>query len=727
MTTRTTPLPFEYGKRLDDLEVLARSQLLRAMSIQEVSTFLDLLDQVALEPGTCIFREGDEGDFMFFVLEGSARLRRGQLELRPVGPGEHFGELALLGGTKRAATVEAHTTMRLARLSRSRYSSLATNHPRIALHFTQALASFLGDELVAMTDSVGLLAYQRSLPRQIEVNVSRGPDRLVVGTGTLAGTLLARELGGHMVVAATLNKKPASLETALVADVELGALTLGDMEGRAIYRRSAALVLLEAARRAAPDVELRMGSPLENGQVVRVARPAADSAALASSLLSMMNRIVSDDAPLREEVWQIEEARTELTERGWLDAAALLPSRREAMVSLLTCGQTFALGLGPVVPRASYLSGFSVVPHPAGLLLRLGEPVDRAMPTHHGACVDPLVQETTTPRYGGEMTRSGRGWLDGLGVKSVGQFNEVCVSGRVDELIRVAEGFHEKWIGRIADAVAARREQVKVIVIAGPSSSGKTTFIKRLTTQLRVDGIRPSEVSLDDYYVDRDKTVKDENGEYDFEAFEALDADLLKAQLARLLNGELVKTAKYDFVLGKSFASGGKELRLEPGDVLMLEGIHGLNPALVAGAVPPEAMFRIFVHPATTLAFDRASVLPADDLRLLRRIVRDRHARNYTAADTILRWPSVRRGELCHIYPFLPNADVVFDSSLVYEMSVLKTYAERYLLEVPSTHAAYTTAFRLRNLIDQFVAIYPNHVPPTSVIREFIGGSGFEY
>jgi uridine kinase len=729
MTTRTTPLPFVLGKRPDDLEVLAKSHLLRGLPIKEVSEFLDLLDQVALAPGTCIVREGEEGDYMFFVLEGEARIRRGQLELRPVGPGDHFGELALLGGRTRAASVEADTTMRLARLSRARYMSLATSHPRVALHFTQALATSLGDELVAMTDNVGLLAYQRSVPRQLEIKVRRGKSDLLVATGTLAGTLLPRDLDGDLVVAATLNKKPASLETAIVADVDLAPLAIDDWEGRAIYRRSAALLLLEAARRAAPDVKLRMGAPLESGQVVVVApsTPAGEIDGLASRIASMMQRMARDDVPLREEVWQIEEAHTELLARGWADAAALLPSRRETMVSLLACGETFALGLGPVVPRASYLTGFSVERHPAGLLLRLGEPVDRTMPVYRSARVDPLATETRVPRYGGEMTAAGRAWLGGLGVSSVGTFNELCVSGGVDELIRVAEGFHEKWIGRIADAVAARREQVKVIVIAGPASSGKTTFIKRLTTQLRVDFIRPLEVSLDDYYVDRDKTVRDENGDYDFEAFEALDAKLLQQHLSRLLAGQPVKTARYDFVLGKSFANGGKELRLGEGDVLMLEGIHGLNPGLVDGAVPPEAIFKVFVHPATTLPFDRASVLPPDDIRLLRRIIRDRHSRNYTAADTIARWPSVRRGEICHIYPHLPNADIVFDSSLVYEMSVLKTYAERYLLEVPASDPAYTTAFRLRNLIDQFVAIYPDHVPPTSVIREFIGGSGFEY
>lgn len=733
MTTRPTPLPLAYGKHPEDLKVLARSSLLRGMNLNEVATLLELLDPLALAPGTCVFREGDEGDSMFFVLEGEAKLRRGQLELRPLGPGDHFGELALLTGRARAASVVAYTDMRLAQLSRTRYQSFAADFPASALHFTQGLANALGHELVAMTDSVGLLAYQRTLPRQIEVHVQRDGQELLVPTGTLAGTLLPRERDGSLVVAAQLNKKAASLETAIVANLELDVLALSDTEGRAIFRRSAALVLLEAARRVGDElsgVRVRMGSPLESGQVVHVdplPLLAADHAALVDAVGRSLARVIADDLPLREEVWQLDEARVELESRGWADAAAGLTGRRETTITLATCGETFALALGPLVPRASYLEGLSLEPHPAGLLLRLGERVAREMPIHRAIRIDPLATETRAPRYGGEMTASARRWLRGLGVESVGHYNELCVSASVDEVIRVAEGFHEKWIGRIADEVAGRKERVKVIAIAGPSSSGKTTFIKRLTTQLRVNGLRPRALSLDDYYVDRARTVRDERGEYDFEAFEALDSALLQDQLTRLLRGDPVKIARYDFVLGKSLPEGGGELTLAQDDVLLVEGIHGLNPALVGEAVPHGARFGIFVHPATTLAFDRASVFAPDDLRLLRRIVRDRHARNYTAADTITRWPSVRRGELCHIYPTLPQADVVFDSALVYETSVLKTYAERYLLEVSPSHPAFTTAFRLRNLIDQFVTIYPDHVPPTSVIREFIGGSGFEY
>jgi uridine kinase len=227
--------------------------------------------------------------------------------------------------------------------------------------------------------------------------------------------------------------------------------------------------------------------------------------------------------------------------------------------------------------------------------------------------------------------------------------------------------------------------------------------------------------------VDREKTPRDAGGDWDFEALEALDLALLQEHVRRILAGEAIKTAHYDFRTGKSSPDGGPLIQLGPGDVLMLEGIHGLNPRLL-GAIPRSGeLYRIFIHPATTLPFDRLTRVSATDLRLLRRIVRDRHRRGYSSASNILRWPSVQAGEREHIFPHQHEADAVFDTALIYEPAVLKVYAERYLLEVPQDHPAYTTAHRLRHLVDRFVSIYPDHVPPTSLIREFIGGSGFEY
>jgi len=607
----------------------------------------------------------------------------------------------------------------------------------VALHFTQALARALGDEIIAFTDSVGLLLHQRSAPRRLEIRVDRADDLggpIVVGTGALAGTLLPQSFRGAPVVGATANRTPISLDAAVVANSTLEPLTTAGEAGRAILFRSMSLVLLEAARRIAPDGPLiRMGPIFEEAGRLFIAEGAiADDppAAFATRLESEMRSLIREDLPMRDEVWSVDEARAELTDNGAPDAAGLIAHAREATTTITQCGRTHAINMGvPVLPRTSHLKQ----------LLPFRIDVDASASQRYFLRLDNLgatgAASSRKARFDGDMPEARARWMRVLGIRNVGEYNHYCVGSGgqlVPELIRVAEGFHEKWIGEIADRIC--RQQSRAIAIAGPSSSGKTTFIKRLIVQLRINGRRPVPISLDDYYVDRKRTVRDEDGGYDFEAFEAIDARLLADHLQRLLKGEEVATARYDFVTGTSKPSGGAVLRLcEPSDVLVIEGIHGLHPALATmlsdgrDGTTTTATYRIFVHPADTISFDRLNTLAPEDVRLLRRIVRDRHQRNYPAAETILRWASVRRGELLHIFPHQDNADVIFDSSLAYEISVLKTYAERYLLEVPASHPAFTTAYRLRKLIDQFVAIHPDHVPPGSVLREVIGGSGFDY
>ncbi len=740
-----------------DLDILRRNRALALLGEADLARLSELLDQLVLPTGSVVVREGDRSADMYFVLEGDASVERHGLELAPLGPGDHFGELGMLGQPRRAATITARGPLRLARLGRRSYEALCREHTHSALHLVEALAHVLAQNWVTMTDRVGILLGERLLPRRSEVTVSLGPSsdsngngdsqRRVVSTGTHVGDLLPADAAGQPVVAALLDGRPVALDTPIASDAWLAPISLGSPDGREVFQRSAGLLVLAAAQRLRPEVVVRLGPALSGFQHVDLAfgaRALVPAVALArdddpeaaravdaatalerhdfvSSANRLLEQLCSERTPFSEEIWTIEEARAALADAGWDDAAALLDSWRDGTVPMVRCGSVRALRTGPLLPHAGLLAGVTLSSEAAGLVLRFGPALEAA------AGVDKeLAIEAQSPRYNGAMVREGARWQHSLGITSVGALNRTCVAGRVNEIIRVAEGFHEKRIGQLADGIRAQAH-VRVITIAGPSSSGKTTFIKRLMTQLQVNGLTPRALSLDDYYVDRERTPVDPSGGLDYEALSALDLPVLQRDVAALLTGAEITPPHYDFKLGRSQPGGGAPLMLGPADVLLLEGIHGLNPGLLGEAAPPGRVFRIFIHPASNLALDRLSRVAPEDLRLLRRIVRDRHGRAISAADNIARWPSVRRGELLHIYPFLPHADVIFDSSLVYELSVLKVYAERYLLEVPPRHPSSTVARRLRQLCDRFVAIYPEHVPPTSILREFIGGSGFEY
>jgi uridine kinase len=571
----------------------------------------------------------------------------------------------------------------------------------------------------------------RSLPRRTTIEVDVAGWKSTVPMGTRVAAVLPPMEDGALVAAALVDRRAVSLDTPLLADTRVEPLSTRSWEGREVVRRSAGLLVLEAAARVAPGLVLRIGPSLSSAQVIETpdVHDPAELEKLARDLQTEVRDLAARDIAFIEEVWAVEEAINHFARRGLHDAVTALRLWRDPTVPLVTCGEVYVLSIAPLLARAGMLDDLSIVVHAGGLLMQFGRAILPFLPAGSREVGDPSIPGGTpngTPRSS-DMVVEHKAWLRTLGVESVGSFNQRCITGEVSELIRAAEGFHEKRIGRIADAVAERGETLRIICIAGPSSSGKTTFIKRLTVQLQIDGLMPRAISLDDYYVDRDRTPKDAAGQLDFEALEALDLPRLQSHVTRLLAGEEIRTAKYDFVAGKSKPEGGPTLRLGPRDILMMEGIHGLNPALLGGAAAPAQVFRIFIHPMIGLPIDRLSSVAPADVRLLRRIVRDRHGRNWSAAESIERWPSVRDGERLHIFPFLPQADVVFDSSLAYEPSVLKVYADRYLLEVPREHASFTTAYRLRRLIDRFVTIYPDHVPPTSILREFIGGSGFEY
>lgn len=703
--------------------------ILAELSALDRERLAPFLEEFWVDPGTVVVREGERDRAMYFVLDGSARITRRGLELGEVTRGGHFGELALIADRPRAASITAATRVQLAMLSQERYEDFSGAYPALALRVVQALVGGVAARLVEMTDSVGLLLHERSLPRRTTVEVKHAGTSRHAPTGTPLERLLPAEVDGRLVVAALVDRKALSLLSPLSSDCSVEPLTIDHWEGQRIYRQSQALVFMEAARRLNPTLDVKMGHSVGFAQRVLVSgsRP-EDLAELAVELERRMRALVEEDAPLREEWWTVDEAKAHFAAVGWTDVASLLDIWREPAVPLVACGEAHALRLGAMLSSTGKLSAdFRVLPDEGALLLVYGAPSDPATGSGVTSVPASLVQQARDVSHqASTMTRDQDRWLETLGITSIGAFNRACIRGDVSQLIRVSEGFQEKRISRIADDIQSRGRSVKVVCIAGPSSSGKTTFIKRLKVQLQVNGINPVGLSLDDYYVDRDETPRDEKGELDYEAFDALRVSLLQEHTQHLLRGETVETARYDFATGTSNPAGGPQITLGENDILMLEGIHGLNPELLS-SLPEGSVYRVFACPLVQLPFDRLTRVHASDVRLLRRIVRDRHTRGATAAMNILRWPSVRAGERKHIFPYQHHADAVFDSSLIYELSVLKVFAERYLLEVPQSDLAYTTAFRLLGLLDRFVTIYPDHVPPTSILREFIGGSGFEY
>ncbi|MRG94769.1 cyclic nucleotide-binding domain-containing protein [Polyangium spumosum] len=686
------------------------------------------LEHVVLPAKTVVVREGEVGREMYFLVEGEAHLRRANVDLGRIGPGAHFGELALIAGRLRTSSVVATEALTLARLSREQYERMSKEDPELALCLTHALVVSLGEELTEMTENVGALLHERSLPRRVFLDVTVNRAWMRVRTGTALGELLPRDVDGDPVVAALVNNKAVSLAMPITSDAHVEPLCASHWEGKRVYRASLGLLLLAASRRVDPDVFVRLGPGAGFGQPIELLRPGALSlVSWAERVTGMMRELIAEDAPFQQELWTVDEARSHFAEGGARDLLALLRTWRTGHVQLVCAGGEAVLSMTPMLPSAGHLPPFPfrIEVDGAAVMLRYGDE-SRVAPEGGAAPSSSRLPEDIQPSSARLGVRQDEPWLTTLGITSVGAFNEACVRGKTPEIIRVSEGQHEKRISRIADAIAGRGT-VRVICVAGPSSSGKTTFLSRLTVQLLVNGIHPVGLSLDDYYVDREKTVRDARGEYDYEALEAIDLGALRGHLARIFAGEAVKTARYDFLTGKSHPEGGREVTLRSSDVLLIEGIHGLNPRLLDGILPRDKVFRIFIQPMTALPFDRVNRINVSDVRLLRRIVRDRHGRGTNAAANIQRWPSVRAGERSNIFPFLAQADAIFDSSLVYELGVIKVFADRYLLEVPQEHPAFVTAYRLRQLIDKVVTIYPDHVPPTSILREFIGGSGFEY
>ncbi len=518
------------------------------------------------------------------------------------------------------------------------------------------------------------------------------------------------------VLSALVNRRQVMLDFPLRGEVDLELVCFGDREGESVYKRSVSLMFYEACQQVFPEARTVIGQSLGNCYHYQVRGQHPDLKKMATAIENGMNELLRERRPFQRNTVTIEEAEKYFRVNGCEDKLLLLATRRSSTVHVISCGDFIDLAHGPYAPHTGCCPTFGVMPFEGGLLLRFPRRADRSQ----------LPRFTPRPLLYNTYVET-QSWQELLGVQNVGQLNQLCLDDDSGQIIRIAEGLHEKKIAHIADQILTRKPRVRLITIAGPSASGKTTFSKRLGIQLWVNGIDMVTLSLDNYYVDRIDTPRNEQGQPDFEVLDAIDLHLFHRQLLQLLAGEEVLTPRFDFVTGqRKPESDWVPMKLEDHQVLSIEGIHGLNDRLTK-TVPRDEKYRIFISALSQLAIDDHNRIFTADARLVRRIVRDHLFRGFDAERTIDLWERVRLGEGTWIFPFQEQADVMFNSALVYEPAVLKTYAERFLLHVPRTCSAYTEAYRLLKHLSMFVPIFPDEVPQTSILREFIGGSSFEY
>jgi uridine kinase len=518
------------------------------------------------------------------------------------------------------------------------------------------------------------------------------------------------------VVAALVNGKLRELSHELVQDAEIVPVTTADSDGSRIYRRSLTFLMIAAAAEVFPGrtIILHHSMPFGGYYCERDdEQPLTDEEL--NALETRMRELVAEDLPIYQVRVPLVEALQLFRDNGDMEKAELFSRRRKDYLTLYELNGVRDYFHGFMVPRTSYLDLFALHHYSNGFIFQFPR---RQWPD----VLQPFEDEPRLAR----IFRDYQDWLSIMGVASVTSLNEEIRSGRTGDVILVAEAFHSRQLSTIAGEIVSRKPEVKIVLISGPTSAGKTTFSKRLAIQLLANGIFPVTIAMDNYFVNREDTPRDEFGEYDFEALEALDLPLFNKQMQKLLNSEKIICPVFNFHTGRR--EWGSELSIGPDHIIIIEGIHGLNPALAEG-IPEEALYRVFVSAFTQLNLDKHNRVPTTDTRLLRRIVRDAAHRGYTAADTIRRWPSVRRGEKRYIFPNQNNADRFFNSALVYEMSVLKRLAQPLLLQVEPGTPERVEANRLLAFLQWFETIPPSEqemIAGDSIIREFIGGSILE-
>jgi uridine kinase len=518
---------------------------------------------------------------------------------------------------------------------------------------------------------------------------------------------------GAAVVAAIVNGRLRELTTPLATDSEVAPVTLDDPDGVRIYRRSLVFLLVAAAAEVFPDAEvfIEHSATTAAGYFCEVRNRPPFTQAELQAIEARMREIVAEDAPICKETAPVQEAMEFFAARGETDKARLFAHRRKGTIALYGLRGRRDYFQGYMAPSTGCLSHFALRAFPPGFMLRF---------PHHGQ-PHTLTPAAPYPKLFALFEEAGH-WLDRLGIRGVGALNDAIAEGRLPEISLVAEALHEARIAEIANQVASK-ERARVVLVAGPSSSGKTTFAKRLAVQLLALGRRSFALGLDDYFVDRDATPHDASGKPDYETLAALDLSLFNDHLLALTDGRTVSLPRYNFLTGQREA--GPTVGLGADDIVIVEGIHGLNPELVPG-ISADRLYRIYVSALTQLNLDRHNRVSTVDSRLVRRVVRDAAQRGYSAADTLSRWDAVSRGEKQHIFPYQENADAIFNSALVHELAILRPLAEPLLLQIRPENPAFIEANRILSFLQWFEPAPPRHVPDNSILREFIGGSILE-
>ena len=517
----------------------------------------------------------------------------------------------------------------------------------------------------------------------------------------------------HGPVSARVNNKVEGMHYRVYNSKDVEFLDMASSSGSRAYTRTLFFVLCKAVQDIYPNTDVVIDIPVSNGFYVdiRLGRPVVEEDV--NILRRRMQEIIDAKMPIRRYMVPTEDAIALFQEKGDVEKVKLLKTSGSIYTTYYKIGEYVDFYYGTLLTNTSGLYLFGLEKYYDGMLLRIPSLKDP----------DKLGEMTKQDKMF-DIFKEHHRWQDILGIRTVGDFNQAIDAGHATDIINISEALQEKKIAKIAEDIA-NRQGVKLVLLAGPSSSGKTTSCKRLSIQLAVNGLKPLQISLDDYFVDRDRTPKDDNGEYDFESIYALNLDLLNEQFNALFRGEEVELPKYDFPSGKSVKSG-KKLKMEPNNVLVVEGIHALNPELTAH-IPQEQIYRVYASALTTILLDNHNYIPTTDNRLLRRIIRDYKYRGVSAQETIHRWPSVRAGENKWIFPYQENADAMFNTAMLYELSVLKMQAEPLLQQVPENCEEHAEAYRLLKFLKYFKGIPYNNLPPTSLLREFLGGSSFHY